>query len=111
MTPEQAAAAFRRMAGELEQPNDLIKRVLMQVEAAAKKRTPVRTGNLRRSITNKVETAQRGRVGTNVKYAPYVHEGTRYTKGRPFLRQGLEDSRGAIEQLLERYGQSLVDNF
>ena len=49
------------------------------IEADAKARCPRDTGFLRSSIASEVQPwfgAVFGRVGTNVNYAPYVHEGT-----------------------------------
>jgi hypothetical protein len=61
---------------------DLLRRGL-RVEAAAKRRVRVDQGRLRNSITHTtVRTVSRGqqvfgvRVGTNVVYAPWVHNGT-----------------------------------
>ena len=46
----------------------------------------VDTGRLRNSITHAVEPGGKAvAVGTNVEYAPYVHNGTTRTKPRPFL--------------------------
>jgi len=45
------------------------------VERNAKLNAPVKTGNLRNSITHKVEE-DTGVVGTNCDYAPYVEIGT-----------------------------------
>lgn len=65
-----------------------------RVTNGAKARCPVDTGNLRASIT--WELARQGdelvaRIGTNVPYAIYVHEGTRFMAPRPFLRDALND--------------------
>ena len=49
------------------------------VEAEAKARCPVDSGELRRSITFDVKQdtdETKGIVGTTIDYAPYVHEGT-----------------------------------
>ena len=49
------------------------------MEAEAKERCPVQTGELRRSIMTeiKADTDQiEGKVGTTLDYAPYIHEGT-----------------------------------
>lgn len=53
-------------------------------EGYAKKLTPVDTGNLRNSISHKVQKDTMY-VGTNVEYAPYVEFGTGkyYPGGRP----------------------------
>lgn len=51
----------------------------MKVEADAKKNCPAETGTLRQSITHTVEAegdTVKGYVGSNLEYAPYVHQGT-----------------------------------
>lgn len=63
-----------------------------QVVNQARSVCPVDTGNLRGSITYEIAREGNeiiGRVGTNVPYAIFVHEGTRYMPARPFLREGL----------------------
>lgn len=55
-------------------------RVVIQIEADAKRRVPTDTHNLQRSITHEVTTAGRdviGRVGTNQPYAEAVEKGRR----------------------------------
>lgn len=47
----------------------------LMVEADAKVNCPVDDGQLRQSITSEVD-GNTGAVGTNVEYAPYVHQGT-----------------------------------
>lgn len=64
-----------------------------QVVNQARSRCPVDTGNLRGSITYEIARDGDGlsaRVGTNVPYAIYVHEGTRYMAPRPFLREAID---------------------
>lgn len=49
------------------------------VEGQAKENCPVDDGQLRQSITHEVEKEDGqivGYVGSNVEYAPYVHQGT-----------------------------------
>lgn len=58
----------------------------LTAEGYAKKLAPVDTGNLRNSITHKVDPDEPSvYIGTNVEYAPYVELGTgKYvTGGRP----------------------------
>ena len=71
------------------------------IEADAKARCPRDTGNLRASITSDVQTdgdLTRGTVGTNVDYAPYVHEGTgmfsRTRLGRKDVPWRWQDDKG-----------------
>lgn len=100
------------------------------VERDAKRNCPVDTGNLRSSISYEV-SGDTCAIGTNVEYAPYVHQGTgiyategdgrnepwRYqdsagnwhtTVGqppRPFLTSALDSNTIAIKELF----QSMVE--
>lgn len=71
---------------------DLQRRVL-RVDAAAKALCPVDTGRLRGSIRWRIEATPDeliGYIGTDVKYAPFVHEGTAGgTIIRPVNKQAL----------------------
>lgn len=60
-----------------------LERCGMQAEGYAKDLTPVDTGNLRNSITHKLEPDGKAvQIGTNVEYAPYVELGTgKYAEG------------------------------
>lgn len=60
-------------------------RIGMQAETFAKEKCPVDTGNLRNSISNKVNDKS-AFVGTNVEYAPYVELGTSRAKAQPFIK-------------------------
>lgn len=61
------------------QSNQVVKEALTKscliVEAEAKERCPYDDGQLKQSITS-VVNKNIGAVGTNVEYAPYVHQGT-----------------------------------
>ena len=54
---------------------DFLEKACLMVERDAKILCPVDDGTLRASITHEVD-GKEGRVGTNVEYAPYVHQGT-----------------------------------
>lgn len=59
------------------------------VERSAKSNAPVRTGNLRSSITHKVSTGSlEGVIGTAIDYAPYVEIGTGIYSSMGGGRQG-----------------------
>lgn len=73
---------------------NLLKRV-NRVKNGARARCPVDTGNLRGSIASEIRqssTGLVGRVGSNVPYAIYVHEGTKYQAAQPFLADALGDA-------------------
>lgn len=98
LTPEQAAARLSPQAFQaLIEPT--MHRITLIALANSQRRTPVRTGTLRRSETTRVEAGGlRGFVGTNVVYGPFVH------KRVPFFAQGIDDSQGAIEGELQKLG-------
>lgn len=111
-----------------------VKKALILVEAEAIRliagnvywKNPIDTRRMSNSITNKLDkftyTAIEGRVGTNVDYAIYVHEGTKYMeigaknsgnesmdKGkRPFLTDALKNKRAeVIAMVIEAYKREL----
>jgi HK97 gp10 family phage protein len=87
------------------EPQALLTQIAFIVEAAAKPRTPVLTGNLRRSIHSRVE-ANKAYVGSNVSYAIFVHEGTAHMAARPFIRDAIEESTPKILQVAAAYGDA-----
>ena len=59
--------------------NDGMKKCCALVERSAKEKVPVQTGELRRSITSKVENnglEVTGTIYTPLEYAPYIEYGT-----------------------------------
>jgi HK97 gp10 family phage protein len=75
----------------------MLARYAAKIETAAKARCPVDTGRLRSSINWRMSLdggTLAAIIGTNVEYAIYVHEGTRYMPGRPFLVEGLNQVLG-----------------
>jgi len=55
------------------------------------------TGRLRSSITHERDSdGMGGKVGTNVFYAPFVHEGTTRMEERPFLVDSLRNKKDLI---------------
>lgn len=115
---------------ETQLPNGLLEgmeKACLKVEADSKKNCPVEKGTLRQSITHATEVKEEygimGYVGSNLEYAPYVHQGTgiyakegngrkdvpwRYKdaegkwyttegiKPKPFIQDAVDDNRGAI---------------
>lgn len=73
----------------------MLARVAAKAETASKARCPVDTGRLRGSINWRI-VLEGGTlvaiIGTNVEYAIFVHEGTRYMSGRPFLVEGVNQA-------------------
>lgn len=70
-----------------------------RVEGAAKRKVNVDTGRLRSSITTALfkvpyDPYLACRVGTDVEYATYVHEGTWKMFGNPYLEDALREVVG-----------------
>jgi len=74
------------------------------VTNSAKKNAPVDTGRLRASITPSVKDMPNGGimgiVGSAVHYAPYQELGTRFMKGRFYLRRAVEQNEDRITKIL-----------
>lgn len=74
------------------------------VEREAKVLSPVDTGRMRSSIATSLGISDGGItsiVQTNVKYAIFVHEGTRRMRGRPFMKQAVDHVRNQIQDVYE----------
>src|SRR5262245_58807063 len=84
------------------QQKALMSRIVLTVEAEAKKVTPVRTGHLRRSVTGQVVGVQQGVVGSNLIYAPIVH------RRNPYLTNGLNNSQSQLNALYRWFADSVV---
>lgn len=41
-------------------------------------------------------------VGTNVEYASYVHNGTKRMRARPFLREGIDNTKNQIQSQVDK---------
>lgn len=102
---QAALKKYPELAGK--QIQEALKKSAYQIVRETKPLTPVDTGRLRNSIGEqggegifKVEKTM-ATVGTNVKYAVYVHEGARGRIGRPFLLQGAERSKNIIKKFFE----------
>lgn len=61
----------------------------------------VDTGALKNSITHVVND-NTVEIGTNVEYAPYVHDGTSKMEGRPFLQNAVDEHMTEIVQYFKR---------
>lgn len=94
-----------RLRAKPKQIDDGLARALTKaaflVEGAAKRFAPVDTGRLRASIQSEVKPTQ-AIVMPTVKYAIYVHEGTRYMRKRPFLKRGKDAVNTQINAIFKK---------
>lgn len=73
----------------------------LAMESNAKAITPVRTGNLRNSITH-ASDEDTAIVGTNVEYAPHVELGTSVQKAQPYLVPAVRDNLEQYKRIIRR---------
>jgi hypothetical protein len=83
-------------------------RIVFTVESNTKVNTPVRTGHLQASNRGAVASSERGAVRDSVHYAYFVHEGTRYMRGRSFMTRGLASSTSLIQRFLEAIAADFI---
>lgn len=69
------------------------------VEAEAKVRAPVDTGQLRNSISYEVGESE-AKIGTIVDYAVYVEYGTSRQRPQPYLRPAIDENTDKIKQVM-----------
>lgn len=89
-----------------------VKKSTFLVEGQSKIKTPVRTGFLRNSYQTSFTGGglnYKGIVEPTAFYAGFVHEGTRFMQGRPFLRQGLEASETQIQVFFRMAVQNVLN--
>jgi len=85
-----------------------IKKSALLIEGASKTRTPVRTGFLRAS--HQVTFAPlKATIQPTADYAVYVHQGTRFMKGRPFLFDAVDASEDNIQKFFTEAVQNALN--
>lgn len=70
------------------------------VEGESKKVTPVDTGFLRSSITT-AYGHQKATISPRAAYGLFVHEGTKFFKGRPFFEIGAQNAKPEVEEAIK----------
>lgn len=94
--------------------SDTINKVAASTERYGKQLSPVDTGRLRASIHFSPSTplTLKSVVATGTDYAVFVHEGTRYMRGRPFMSTGAEMAMGNLMgEVASRLEQEFTDAF
>lgn len=102
-------AAFKsapiKMARNL---NDAIRRSALAIQRQSMINSPVLTGNLRASHQSIFEPLK-ATIQPMANYAIFVHEGTRYMKGRPFLLEAVEAETENINDNFHKAVQDTLD--
>jgi len=102
-------AAFKsapiKMARNL---NDAIRRSALAIQRQSMINSPVLTGYLRASHQSIFEPLK-ATIQPMANYAIFVHEGTRYMKGRPFLLEAVEAETENINDNFQKAVQDTLD--
>jgi HK97 gp10 family phage protein len=86
-----------------------IRELAFLVEREAKQVTPVDTGRLRASIrVLPIIRPLEAIIQPHTEYAIYVHEGTRYMRGRPFMYWGAKSAAEGFETRLSKQLESHI---
>jgi len=85
-----------------------IKASTLLIERQSKINTPVRTGFLRSSHKTSFSPL-RGVLEPMANYAVYVHEGTRYMKARPFLKEAVDSENNQVQDQFKNAVQDTLD--
>lgn len=105
----QIRAAFSKAPKEMvKELNKAIQKTVLSIGRDSRRSTPVDTGRLRASTYEKFSNLK-GEVGTNTSYDIFVHEGTRYMRGRPYLRKAVESNEGVTEKSFVDAVQNVLD--
>lgn len=85
-----------------------IKTAVFLIQGGMMPNIPVDTGRLRASSYSKFAPLK-GEVGTNTNYDRFVHDGTRFMKGRPYLKDAVEDKNVEVNELFTRATQQALN--
>lgn len=88
--------------------NRAINKAIISIGRRSRQLTPVDTGRLRASH-REVFRPMYGEVGTHVNYDMFVHEGTRFMRARPYLRNAVEQVEPAIQSYFKDELQQALD--
>lgn len=89
-----------------EEYSKALKEVGYLVMTSSMKMTPVRTGFLRSSHLQRGQggvavygsgTSMKAEIGPTADYSVFVHEGTRFMRARPFLREAVNSSKSEVQ--------------
>lgn len=77
----------------------IVEETAIRVDAEAKKKCPVDTGNLRASISMEIDGFE-AEVGTNVEYASFVEYGTSKSAAQPFMTPAKQKVENEMEKIV-----------
>jgi len=86
-----------------------IQKALITVQRQSIINAPRRTGFLKASHQHRMLSNLSGYVQPTADYAIFVHEGTRFMRARPFLRQAVAEKEQDIDKLFAGAVQDTLD--
>ena len=86
-----------------------IETALLTVQRQSIINAPRRTGFLKASHQYRMLSNLSGYVQPTAYYASFVHDGTRFMRGRPFLRQADAEKESEIDRLFQTAVQDTLD--
>jgi len=90
--------------------NRAIRKAVILIERETKMRSPVRTGLMRSSIQHKTYTQRvAGETFAGVRYAIFVELGTRFMRGRYFMKKAVEKSIRQIKMFFKEAVKSVAE--
>lgn len=95
-----------RALGEIKVNRALLAGAL-KLQRLSQKNSPVDTGFLRASHSSN-ETDQGAEMVVSAEYAIYVHEGTRYMRGREWISKAIDEGMSEIVGAVQKATQSLI---
>lgn len=106
MKPEEFEARMKEAAKEITQARPLMQRVADVEAEEARSRAPERTGFLRDHVYSQA-TNDTATVGDSAPYAGFVHDGTRFMRAQPFIREAVDATVGEVESLAQQFGEEV----
>lgn len=107
--PQIKAAFGKSPALMTKELNLAIRKSIFTIGRQSRINTPVDTGRLR-SSHRETFSSLRGEVGPNTNYALFVHEGTRFMRGRPFLKRAVESSNIEVQMFFTQAVDNVMKN-
>ncbi len=106
--PQIRAAFSKAPALTVRRVNEAIQKSAFLIERESKIRTPVDTGRLRASHET-TYAPLKATIEPKATYAIYVHEGTRFMRGRQFLFNAVQSAEGQVQKFFTQAVQQVLD--
>lgn len=86
-----------------------VKQATLLLFGKSREKSPVDTGFLRGPGMVTSFEVLTGHVDNNAPYAKFVHEGTKYMKGRPFFEEAIEAGQSQVDFIFDRALQDFAN--